>query len=243
MKHECAIVKDLLPLYQEEMTSPETGEFVKEHLAGCEDCRSEWEQMHKDDALPADAAAPLKKLKKWMRRKRIITILISALLVKCLLVGGFLCMNIPVDVPYTADRAWVVRNEDGSVTVYVSNGDDALDGWSFGEFDGGIVHGLGLDEGLSSNTQYYTVSARTTLWSKIANRVVFWDEGQKVSSHTYWPEKGRPVAVFYNQSYIRGGLDSEDYVLIYSDEGYCVPAADGGVSGEASTEVSAISVY
>lgn len=242
MKHECAIVKDLLPLYQEEMTSPETGEFVKEHLAGCENCRSEWEQMHKEDALPADAAAPLKKLKKWMRRKRIITILISALLVKCLLVGGFLCMNIAMDVPYTPDRAWAVRNEDGSVTIYVNNGDEFLDGCSWGNFDGGIVHGLGLDEGLSSNTQYYTVSARTTLWSRIVNRIVQIG-GQKVSSHTYWPEEGRPVAVFYNQGHIRGGLDSADYILIYSDEGYSTPTVESEASGEASTEVSSISFY
>ena len=41
MKNECSIVRDLLPLYVEQMVSAETGEFVEEHLEGCEACRKE----------------------------------------------------------------------------------------------------------------------------------------------------------------------------------------------------------
>lgn len=38
MKHECSIVRDLLPLYHEGLVSGETEEFVKEHLARCTAC-------------------------------------------------------------------------------------------------------------------------------------------------------------------------------------------------------------
>ena len=238
MKHECAIVKDLLPLYQEELTSPETGEFVKEHLDGCESCRGQWEELQKEVVVLKEEVAPLKKLKKRLHWKKIKTIVLSVLLTKCLLVGMFLCMNIAADVPWTEGRAWAQRNEDGSLTIYVSNGDEFLDGWSFGDFDGGFVHGLGLDEGLRGDTQYYSVSARTTLWSRIVSKLIFWDAKTPVHSMTYWPEDGRPVAVFYNQAHWGGGLDSGDYVLIYSDEGYSVPAVTGEASGEVSAEAN-----
>ncbi len=44
MKH-CAIVRDLLPMYIEELTSEESGEFIREHLSQCDECRAEYERM------------------------------------------------------------------------------------------------------------------------------------------------------------------------------------------------------
>ena len=35
MKNECKIVRDVLPLYLEDMVSEETADFVKEHIAKC----------------------------------------------------------------------------------------------------------------------------------------------------------------------------------------------------------------
>ena len=42
---ECDIISDLLPLYLEQKTSEETGEFIKEHLQDCECCRKNLEFM------------------------------------------------------------------------------------------------------------------------------------------------------------------------------------------------------
>ena len=47
---ECAIVKDLLPLYIEDMVSEETKIFINEHLKECEDCRNELDIL-KSEAL------------------------------------------------------------------------------------------------------------------------------------------------------------------------------------------------
>lgn len=43
MKKECSIVRDLLPLYFENMVSEDTAVFVKEHLENCSDCAAEFE--------------------------------------------------------------------------------------------------------------------------------------------------------------------------------------------------------
>lgn len=45
MKNECNIVRDILPLYVEDMVSEETAKFVKEHLENCPECAKEFEDM------------------------------------------------------------------------------------------------------------------------------------------------------------------------------------------------------
>lgn len=45
MKKECSIVRDVLPLYFENMVSEETAAFVKEHLETCPDCAAEFEHL------------------------------------------------------------------------------------------------------------------------------------------------------------------------------------------------------
>lgn len=45
MKNECSYVRDVLPLYLENMVSEETSAFVKEHLANCPECAAELEAM------------------------------------------------------------------------------------------------------------------------------------------------------------------------------------------------------
>ena len=45
MKKECSIVRDVLPLYFENMVSEETAVFVKEHLKNCPDCAAEFERL------------------------------------------------------------------------------------------------------------------------------------------------------------------------------------------------------
>ena len=45
MKNECSYVRDVLPLYLEDMVSEETSAFVKEHLEKCPECAKELEDM------------------------------------------------------------------------------------------------------------------------------------------------------------------------------------------------------
>ncbi len=45
MKNECSYVRDVLPLYLENMVSEETSAFVKEHLENCPECAAELEAM------------------------------------------------------------------------------------------------------------------------------------------------------------------------------------------------------
>lgn len=45
MNNNCDIVRDLLPLYIDEVCSPSSGKIVDEHLSQCDDCRTLLEKM------------------------------------------------------------------------------------------------------------------------------------------------------------------------------------------------------
>ena len=45
MKLPCYLVRDLLPLYKDQVCEPDTAAAVKEHLEECTDCRALWEKM------------------------------------------------------------------------------------------------------------------------------------------------------------------------------------------------------
>lgn len=74
MKNECSIVRDLLPLYVEDMVSLESRDFISEHINKCPDCRLELESLiggeqlilsGKEASGSTSAAEPFKKI---MRR-------------------------------------------------------------------------------------------------------------------------------------------------------------------------------
>ena len=45
MKLDCDVIRDLLPLYAEKLASPASSALVEQHLAECEACRAQLEQM------------------------------------------------------------------------------------------------------------------------------------------------------------------------------------------------------
>lgn len=80
MTNECDIVRDLLPLYSENMASENSVKFIDEHLERCEDCRAELEKLEKN--LPEqhsenDFSALKKALKKLRGRFEILMVVIT----------------------------------------------------------------------------------------------------------------------------------------------------------------------
>ena len=53
----CGIVRDLLPLYQDGVCSPESREAVRAHLAGCAACRAELEALRTEFSCPGPEQA------------------------------------------------------------------------------------------------------------------------------------------------------------------------------------------
>ena len=90
---ECSVVRDLLPLYLDDVVSAETRDIVKEHLAECPDCRAKAWAMKEELRLPIlaeqqkqEARALRKRQWKNIPWKRVTPILVLAVLtVLCLM--------------------------------------------------------------------------------------------------------------------------------------------------------------
>ncbi|MBR3955022.1 MAG: zf-HC2 domain-containing protein [Clostridia bacterium] len=76
MNMDCDIIRDLLPLYAENMTSEKSNHAVKEHLAACTACRQYLHEL-KDEATAFPAfAQSIKPLKKIQIKLLLIAVLL-----------------------------------------------------------------------------------------------------------------------------------------------------------------------
>lgn len=100
---DCGIVKDLLPLVAENMASEESTAFVKEHLNVCEDCRKAYEEMK--TPVETDSTAPLKTVRKAVKRRGWLIAGLIACLVAALLVGVFARLTKPIPI-HSAEEAF-----------------------------------------------------------------------------------------------------------------------------------------
>ena len=109
----CAVVRDILPLYHDEVVSAETRSAVGEHLMGCQACRAEYEAMEKALAKPAKGGqstlARFRGMMKKQKRKKIIAIILAAVLAAGAAVGGVVGLSEWCVVP-VKDSQWEVKD-------------------------------------------------------------------------------------------------------------------------------------
>jgi predicted anti-sigma-YlaC factor YlaD len=73
MKKNCGIIKDLIPMYVENLTSEDSNQLIKEHLHTCEDCanflRNVDSDLPNDDLLDIDVDEDDRKLMKGIKHR------------------------------------------------------------------------------------------------------------------------------------------------------------------------------
>ena len=138
---DCGIVKDLLPLYAEDMASEESAAFVKNHLETCEDCRKAYEEMKAP--VEADPAAPLKTVKKTVKKRGLLIAGLIACLVAALILGVFARLLKPIVIHSAFEAFESVHVDSDRIYLYQTQNTNLIV-----ETDGGMVY----------------VSAYTTLW-------------------------------------------------------------------------------
>ena len=86
-KTSCNIIKDILPLYVDEVVSEDTRNLVSEHIEYCENCRKKYDEMMAAVSIPIENnAKPLKKFKNKWKRKKVVLVcstLIATIAVMC----------------------------------------------------------------------------------------------------------------------------------------------------------------
>ena len=79
MTMQCEVIRDLLPLYQDELCSPVTAELVRQHLAECPDCAraAEWmrSQVHVEERPVIRAESPFYVYQKKVFLRTVLAVL------------------------------------------------------------------------------------------------------------------------------------------------------------------------
>ena len=115
MKLSCDIIRDLLPLYAEELASADSADAVEEHLLGCESCRKAYEDMKTCPVIIQEEPG-LDTVRRGLWRRRLLTALCAVLIV-C--VAGC-CFLSWLTAPIYLDKSIITDiqdNHDGTVTI------------------------------------------------------------------------------------------------------------------------------
>lgn len=145
MKYPCEMIRDLLPLYIDNVCSEASRKIVEGHLDGCEPCRNCREAMRAADSIAkkdSDSmrlANGLMNLKKRVNRRFVKLGLAAAALLFCVFIGKHLLFDLPLkalgpeDVHVKA-KSYAMEeltklNVDASddVSVQISKGGDDAD--------------------------------------------------------------------------------------------------------------------
>lgn len=200
MRNECNIIRDILPLYAEDMVSDDTADYVNEHLEKCEACRKELEQIKKPQTvIPATDKSPLISIEKKLKAKRIQTIVLTAVFVAAILVSAFAVLDAPIYLPYTEDLMTVEPIGDGYLEITFDE--------SVTDFDYNI-HSDPESEGM-----FYIcdVEAWTSTWDK------WFSKGGGKLSTTVYPREPYPITVMYTPN------DGGENIFVYGEN-----TLDGG---------------
>ena len=119
MELSCNVIKDILPLYAEDMTSDDTKKLIECHLRSCEDCKNALAELKaKPEETNDKKMAGLKRVSDGIKKTKLWTVATAVLLVITILASLTTFLTFPVWA--TAEEAIekVECLEDGRIKVY-----------------------------------------------------------------------------------------------------------------------------
>ena len=146
MNLPCAVVRDLLPVYAENMVEAETADYIKEHLAGCPACQKRLEGLAEDNK-PLETAAPLQSIKKQLRIRRLRAAALAALAVFIVLLTYYFRQDSPHPIPWEDGLVMVESAENDRLTLRVDSRITRIETQTVTIEDGSeilVVQGMGL---------------------------------------------------------------------------------------------------
>lgn len=119
MKISCNVIRDILPLYAEDLASEDTKRLVDDHLCECDDCSRELGVLKKVQMIPVEREVTgLKKVKKTIVIRRIVAVMTALLLVLSI----YTCFGMLMDAQIYLNAEDIVESvealEDGTIRIH-----------------------------------------------------------------------------------------------------------------------------
>lgn len=136
MNITCNIIKDLLPLYAEDLVSQDTKALVDGHLCGCDSCRKELEALKQAPKVPVEVeTTSLKRVEDTIRKRKMLTAATAMLTLVAVLVTGTIFLMTPVYLTARQAIEGVELREDGGLAIDYASGIMGYGSTSFGSED------------------------------------------------------------------------------------------------------------
>lgn len=192
---ECSIVRDLIPLYVENITSDDTRKFLDEHLSHCAECKNELELSQTDISIKGaytgkdSGVEVIKRIGFDIKRKRVFTGIISAVISAIVVILLVAYLTAPEYLPYNESLDVIsIKDNNGYVTLSFT-----------GEYK------------IYQNEQgVYNISIYNTIWNKFFNiekkqNITLNSNGENVKSIYYVSNGGQEDKVIYGSNPINDG--------------------------------------
>lgn len=136
MNITCNIIKDLLPLYAEDMVSEDSKALVDDHLCGCDSCTKELAELKKAPKVPMEVeTTSLKRVEDTIRKKKLLTAVTAVMTLVAVLVTGTIFLMTPVYLTAQQAIEGVELREDGGLAIDYAGGIMGYGSTSFGSED------------------------------------------------------------------------------------------------------------
>ena len=197
MKIKCNVIKDILPLYIENIVSEDTRVLIEEHTNECIDCKKELEEMKSPGDMPIDINSNvIKKVKNKLFREKFKSIIFSIMLTSIVAILAINYLTQPIYIPYSKDVVSIKESDNGTIFI---DFEDKVGGYDISKYSSEDGSGY-----------IYHITTWETIWNnKISNKnfgtLALNPDGEKVNSIYYYADN-------------RGGYSSAEEtsdILIY----------------------------
>ena len=133
MNITCNIIRDLLPLYAEDMVSEDSRALVDDHLCGCDSCTKELAELKKAPTVPVEVeTTSLKRVEDTIRKRKMLTAATAMMTLVAVLVTGTIFLMTPVYPTARQAIEGVELREDGALAIDYTSGMMGFGSTSFG---------------------------------------------------------------------------------------------------------------
>jgi len=191
MKVTCDIIRDILPLYSEDMLSDDSRAMVEEHIEACEECEHYLKEIKSSNKIPMDTnTSTLVKIKSSLQRKKIQTVMLSVML--SLIIGVILIafLTAPEYIPYSEESVTINEIGNGSLIALF---DDTVSGYDINVYP--TENSIGYE---------YHITAWNNLWNRMikktqVNNTVLNPNGETVTAVYYYQTDGSEDRLIYGE--------------------------------------------
>ena len=221
MKYSCGIIKDLLPLYVDQVCSDESKELINEHLPECKECKSYMDSLRESQAVEAvayDEETERRKVKMMLEMKKKLLFRNILVAVFTVLILGVACTSgihylkrTTVPIPETKQMEVVYENDD-----LVLNITDAI--WS----DASGVRFTLTEDGKSY--ECVAVAMHTSKWNELISSdktcskytIAYREKGASEIDRVYYSGDGKDPEYPHNGELNENEIQTLGYTLVWS---------------------------